>query len=847
MFYQLLDPPTVQRRDNETDQFLRLIQNPFNTNLSKQAFLSSLTYSLGAAFIFVLVFCWLRPRNKTVYAPRLKQLDIEHAPSPLGNGFWSWVSPSVRTREEELVEKIGLDATLFLRFAKMLRNLMVVLSLIGCGVYIPTNVLQNRRNKVIYNSNFFINLTPLGVWGSACWVHVVVSYVFDVLICLFIWWNYRAAARMRREYLASPQYQGSLHARTLLLTHLPDPDQAEYGIDRVLSRFEQGQSHSATIARNVKGLPELIEEHDEAVRKLEKILTKYVKSSIRVAAQRPPCYKQSGDISPGMFRRVRAIDDLTGRIQKLREDIKKKRIDVANQEPLCFGFASFENVREAHLIALAVQHDRPPGVTIRLAPTPNDLIWENLILDRRRRQWVGFVNNFWVAVLTVIWTVPNGLIAIFLANLSNLGTLWPSFSSQLERHPKAWGAIQGILAPLVTTLFYTALPSIFRQLSVYAGDYSRTSRERHVTAKLYAFSVFNNLVVFSLFSTAWKYGTAVASAKESGASIWSALVESDPFGNIMIAFCDVSPFWLNYLLQRNFGAAFDLSQVLRLAKLWSFKSYPTRKLLSPTPRELEEVSAPPPFDYASNSNNCLFYITVALVFAPFQPLVLPVTSLYFSFELISKSYLLLYIFVTKYESGGALWRILVDRLLFATLLSNLVVTIFIGVRGGSYHQIVSMLPLLAVLGGFKFYCYYAFDGYSKFCLEDPQDPEGSSQESIAVDSTNDRVVVRFDHPALYKELMIPLVDPRAKYLVRNISDGQWAVPSRKKDECGEDFPMRNMRTDREGRGDGTGPDKAVEDGVDPVLTNPRWSFRYPQRSEDRCRHPDRPSHKVYLT
>jgi calcium permeable stress-gated cation channel len=562
--------------------------------------------------------------------------------------------------------------------------------------------------------------------------------------------------------------------------------QENSAVARIVNEVDDKADHSAIVARNVKGLPELIEKHDEAVRELEKVVAKYWKSPGKLPAERPRCKTQKGDPNYDVVTKVDAIDYLTARITQLKGDIVKNRQYVDVQKPLSYGFASFESVHDAHKAAFSARKSHPWGTTIQLAPKPSDLIWENLPLDRHRRGWGIIMNNFWVAVLTLVWTVPNALIAVFLANLSNLGSVWPDFQSQLERNPKTWGAIQGILAPLITTLFYLLLPVIFRRLSVFAGEYSRAARERHVTRKLYAFFVFNNLIVFSLFSTAWKYGTSVQNAESTNGDAWSAIVESDPFGNLLTAFCDVSPFWLNYLLQRNFGAALDLSQIIKLAK-----GYFTRKLLSPTPRELRELSTPPPFDYASYYNNFLFYTTIALVFAPFQPLVLPVTALYFTLDVISKSYLLLYvvsytscsiytnlvttllyryIFITKHESGGAFWSMLVNRLLFATLLSNVVATTFIASRRESVRQIALMVPLLFLIGGFKWYSQLHFESEMGLGLE------VTENETARMHTSNDTINARFGHPALYKELMMPMVAEHAKDLVGGTLDAREMVP-----------------------------------------------------------------------
>ncbi|KAI1350376.1 hypothetical protein F5Y01DRAFT_286606 [Xylaria sp. FL0043] len=807
----------VARRDDGTDQFLNLIQNPFNTALSEKAFWSSFGYSFGAALLFALLFCILRPYNGTVYAPRLKHADEKHAPPPVDKGVFSWVAPVVKTREQVLAEKIGVDATLFLRFTKMSRNLMIVLSVISLGVYIPINVVQNTHNNAIDHSNVFISLTPLGVWGAACWAHVIVSYAFDCIICFFIWWNYRAVARLRRDYFDSPEYQDSLHSRTLMITDIPLKYRTDAGVSQIVDQVNNVGHHSGIVARNVKGLPELIEEHDEAIKELESILAKYMKNPDKLPPKRPRCKTQKGDPCYGEVTKVDAIEYLTSRIERLKADIIEKRKSVDQQKALSYGFVSYPSIEEAHNTAFAARKKHPQGTTIQLAPKPSDLIWENLPLDRHRRRWGAVMNNFWVVVLTAIWTVPNALIAVFLANLNNLGSVWPSFQNELLKHSKAWGAVQGILAPLVTTLFYLVLPVIFRRLSVYAGDYSRTARERHVTQKLYAFFIFNNLIVFSLFSTAWKYVAAVKNA-EGDSDVWSAIVNSDPFGNLLTAFCDVSPFWLNYLLQRNFGAALDLSQLIKLTQ-----GYVTRKLFSPTPRERIELSAPPPFDYAAYYNNFLFYTTIALVFAPFQPLVLPVTAFYFALDTFTKSYLLLYVFVTKHESGGAFWGILVNRMLFATLLANVVTTIFIVARRESITQVILMAPLLVIIAAFKWYCRRAFDDNLNFYSKGLHRIENGS---LPTKPKNDRVAVRFGHPALYKKLMVPLVHEKANHILNEVINGQSDADYGEANVYGDTYRMQRLSTHQSGQAGITG------DATFEVVNESQMNFEHFRNREE---------------
>lgn len=43
------------------------------------------------------------------------------------------------------MEKIGLDAVIFLRFLRMVRNIFLVLSVFGCGILIPVNLIGGSK------------------------------------------------------------------------------------------------------------------------------------------------------------------------------------------------------------------------------------------------------------------------------------------------------------------------------------------------------------------------------------------------------------------------------------------------------------------------------------------------------------------------------------------------------------------------------------------------------------------------------------------------------------------------------------------------------------------------------
>lgn len=192
--------------------------------------------------------------------------------------------------------------------------------------------------------------------------------------------------------------------------------------------------------------------------------------------------------------------------------------------------------------------------------------------------------------------------------------------------------------------------------------------------------------------------------------------------------------------------------------------------MAPTPRQNIEWTAPPSFDYASYYNYFLFYTTVALCYSTLQPIILVVTALYFVMDAFMKKYLLMYVFVTKTESGGQFWVTIFNRIVFAVILSNVIIGVVVKARG-SWTLVAAIAPLLVIMVLFKWYCMKTFDRelkyYARKGMQDaerlPTDGKGHRVEKISS---------KFGHPALYKPLITPMVHARAKHILAEIYRGR---------------------------------------------------------------------------
>jgi hypothetical protein len=122
-------------------------------------------------------------------------------------------------KEQDLVDTIGLDAVVFLRFLRMIRNIFGVLTIFGCGILIPINVVGGSPFYSQWNSvPTLMKFTPQYIFGRKFWAFVIVAYLIQGTVCGFIWWNYKAVLQLRRTYFNTKEYKSSLHSRTLLVS-----------------------------------------------------------------------------------------------------------------------------------------------------------------------------------------------------------------------------------------------------------------------------------------------------------------------------------------------------------------------------------------------------------------------------------------------------------------------------------------------------------------------------------------------------------------------------------------------------------------------------------------------------
>src|ERR1051325_9645165 len=111
--------------------------------------------------------------------------------------------------------------------------------------------------------------------------------MFSLIIFWFLYKQYKEYLVLKRQYFQSEEYQSSLHSRTLLITGVSSNMQTDQALQKyMVENLKINQPILQThISRKVGRLPELIEEHDKTVRKLESVLAKYLKDPNNISSK----------------------------------------------------------------------------------------------------------------------------------------------------------------------------------------------------------------------------------------------------------------------------------------------------------------------------------------------------------------------------------------------------------------------------------------------------------------------------------------------------------------------------------------------------------------------------------
>ncbi|ODO05881.1 hypothetical protein I350_04942 [Cryptococcus amylolentus CBS 6273] len=753
------------------------------SQVSVKAVGSQLALMTGISIATLLAFSFFRPREKKIkyQLPRPEDLsedpDYEPPPPPISNGFFAWFSPVLHLKEEAMVANIGLDAATFLRFLRMLRNIFSCVSVLGVALLI-INIVYNLKNVDSSNRNALSLTTIADVEGGWMWPAVGASYVINAIVMFFIWRNWQQMVILRTRWFRSPAYQTKIYSRTLMVSHVRKDFRSDAGLLSLMGLLKVDgikigpQIEATCIGRRLQDFPEMVEKHNDAVKDLEKHLVKYLKNG-QVGTKRPTVRKGGflGLLGDKIDAKRAAIDSLIRKERHARKAKGGKGV-VSRVEGENYGFVTFKTIAEAHRIARAHRGKLKElfGASLQLAPMPHDIVWENISkepaeLGTRRTFGWGLI-----AIICFFNTIPL-LVVSLLANLSAL-TVYVTF---LESWKDAgnWGnwtfsLVSGILPSAVAAIFGYLLPLVIRRVSRYQGAPTRSRLDRAVVARYFFFMIISNLFIFSLLGVVYAAIARVVVQIGKHQSFSTIIKGFDDIPDqIQGTYVQQSTYWLTWLPLRGFLVIFELIQLIKLA-LVSIRRF----MFSYTPRDIREMTKPPFFEYAIVVVNLMFITAVGLIYAPLAPLVAIGATCVFWFSSVVYKYQLLYVYISRAESGGRMWNVYVNRLLACCVLMQLLMVLTTGLIRSRWLDCIAAAPPVLIIIAFKVYITRTSEHKFRYYEPTAEEQEQEKLELMSGEKKRTKhsdMEKRFLHPALqHNKLFTVMVHKQQEVVAREV-------------------------------------------------------------------------------
>ncbi|KAF9540836.1 hypothetical protein EC957_003699 [Mortierella hygrophila] len=633
---------------------------------SVATFVSALLFNGAVGIAIYFAFSIIRNWNKRVYQPRTYLVNEEIRSPELEGGLLKWIDASMRVHDNQLVDRIGLDAYVFLRFLRMSAILFSGFTLIGIPILIPLNVINgvdSRPGPGGQLPNQTPSLTRLAIGNVAdgwrLWFHLALTALFSGATIYMLWMEMQEYTRRRHAYLMSEKHAKTPQSTTILVTAIPKGLNTEKALFEIFNRFPGGV-RSIWLNKNPSELIKLCEERDEIALKLEAAEYNYVQSAYNQKAKKDidadepvrPIGRTSA--VPLVGPKVDLIEVYSQRLSELNRLIAEGRKAGASST-LNSAFIRFHNQFAAHSAVQTVVHPTP----FRMAPmfvevSPLDVVWEHLNLDTVNKKGRHMIATAAASALILLWTFPV-LFVTGIANLDALIKLLPFLKFLNDLPNSIIGIIQGILPPLFLAILMAVLPIILTAMSKFEGHVRQSAITLAVMKKYYFFLVVNVLLLTSLGNGV--IPTLQKLIKPAGGSG----IQFSPMDVISILASTLpaaSTFFVTYaLLQGLTGPAKELLQIAPLVLNYLFT-----KVLAKSPRQIWNVQGRlSSVNYGTLFPPQVLMFSIGMLYSTIAPIILPVVAFYFTMFYFVYRHQFLYVYYTPVETGGLAFPVAVKQ------------------------------------------------------------------------------------------------------------------------------------------------------------------------------------------
>ncbi|KAJ3888452.1 DUF221 family protein [Lentinula edodes] len=508
---------------------------PGSVTSSTQGFLTAVIANSALLFVEVGLFLVLKQRLQRIYSPRTYLPPPDKRSAKLPPGPWKWLPALLNSRAEDIIDKNGLDAYMFLRFLKMLVWIFLVFTVLTFAVIVPVDMIgQSGATSNLEKISWINVIDPQE--QKRFTAHIIVVYILTIFVIYLIRREMSYFVLMRQCFLLSPSHSRLAQARTVLITSVPETLSTESSL-RQFASFVPGGVERVWLYRDTKRLNEVFSNREKTCLMLEKAVSEVLRNAVRVWRKKKATRKKKRKraipkASEDEESRTNAEETSSDDEELLEHDPSLQLLDELvphEKRPkhrtgalgvLGKKVDTIEWCRVSHILAQCVSYHQVLQMNDKFIEThPDDIVWHNLDDDALETR--SKVSLSWLATtaLIVLWSFPVAAIG----GLSNIYAVCKKaeWLGWICRAPAPLPSIiQGFLPPALLAALFAMMPVILRGLAWYEGLPRHSLISVSLYRRFFLFLLIHGFLIVTLSSGLTKVTQGLAGAGSALAQLF---------------------------------------------------------------------------------------------------------------------------------------------------------------------------------------------------------------------------------------------------------------------------------------------------------------------------------------
>ena len=226
--------------------------------------------------VFLSCFYHNQKTSPLFASPRRNRLP-KLVPPPLPvEGTFSWIQVCFYMSDEEMINRVGFDSLIFIRFHRLALRCIMKMSVFSWGVLLPLNYtggghanasdLKGYVGSLLFTD--FLRFSMANVTGGSprLWVHCAAAYLLSGIVMRELVIEYNAFNNIRHRYMLSKEP----HLRTVLVTNIPRHLRSPKKIRNYFRHVYPNAVRNVTMCQNLVKLETLVAARNRILHKIEK-------------------------------------------------------------------------------------------------------------------------------------------------------------------------------------------------------------------------------------------------------------------------------------------------------------------------------------------------------------------------------------------------------------------------------------------------------------------------------------------------------------------------------------------------------------------------------------------------